>query len=268
MERSKIIDNAEQSLNSGIIDSEKRIFKDLLKLLAQFDKSQGRLVLNADTIKLINQAEFEILQALNKSGYNSRVKAYLKDFDKIKTATIAQQKSINSIDVSVRLLNNIQKGAIQQTTNMLLGNGLNTNLIQPVKDILLQSASSGMTIPQAELQLRQVILGDAERLGKLERYATQISRDAISGFDGMMQGRIAKEYELDCLSYEGSIIRDSRPQCIRWAGMGELKISELTEEINWAYSNGNGMIPNTTKDNFYIYRGGYSCRHSVTATRC
>lgn len=267
MERSKIIDKAEETLNTGIIESEKRILKDLIKLLQDFDKSGGRLVFNADTIKLINQAEFDILNALNKSGYNSRVKQYLKDFDKIKQASILQQKSVNKIDVSVRLLNNIQKGAIQQTTNALLGNGLNTALIQPVKNILMESATSGMTIPQAELQLRQVILGDSEKLGKLERYATQISRDAISQYDGMMQSRIAKEYELDGISYEGSLIKDSRPQCVRWATMGEIPAEDLEGEIAWAYKNGSGMIPNTEPANFVIYRGGFNCRHTATAIR-
>lgn len=267
MERSKIIDQAEQTLNTGIIESEKRILKDLIKLLQDFDKSGGRLVFNSDTIKLINQAEFDILNALNKSGYNSRVKQYLKDFDKIKQATILQQKGLNNIDVSVRLLNNIQKGAIQQTTNALLGNGLNSALVQPVKNILMESATSGMTIPQAESQLRQIIMGDPERLGKLEKHVTQISRDAVSQYDGMMQSRIAKEYDLDGISYEGSLIKDSRPQCVRWATMGELPVKDLKEEIKWAENNGSGMIPNTTPDNFCIYRGGFNCRHTATAIR-
>lgn len=268
MERDKIIDRAEETLSSGILESERRVLKDVIKLLNQFDKSGGRIVFNADTINLINQAEQDILNALNKSGYNTRVSQYLKDFDKIKNATIAQQRSLNGINVSTRLLNNIQKSAIQQTENILLGNGLNANVIQPVKDVLLESAASGMTIPQAELQLRSVISGDPERLGKLQKHVTQISRDSIEQYDGMMQSRIAKEYDLDCISYEGSLIRDSRPQCVRWANIGELKVEDLKEEIAWAYNNGSGMIPNTTPDNFVIYRGGWQCRHSCTVTRC
>lgn len=270
MERSKIIDKAEETLNSGIGKDENAVLKELLKLLSEFDKSGGRLVFNAETINLINKAEKHILAALNKSGYNSRVKQYLKDFDKIKQATILQQKGLNKIDVSVRLLNNIQKGAIQQTTNALLGNGLNSALIQPVKNILMESATSGMTIPQAELQLRQVILGDSERLGKLERYATQISRDAISQYDGMMQSRIQKEYELDCIDYVGSLIKDSRAGCVRLVNeyKGQIKVSELPEFLKWAYANSSGMIPGTTPDNFCIYRCGYGCRHEAIPTRC
>lgn len=265
--RDKILDDAENILNEGIPGAEKKVFTELKELLRTFNTQGGRIVFDSQTINLINDAEKRILKALNRSGYNDRVKSYLKDFDLIKQNVIAQQKKINGINVAVRPLNNLQKSAIQQTTNILTGNGMNYNFIQPVKDILLSSASSGMTIAEAELQLRGIVLGDSERLGKLSRYVTQVSRDSISQYQGMLQSRIAKEYELDGVSYEGSIIRDSREQCKRWANMGEFAIKDLEKEIQWAYNNGSGMIPNTTPENFFIYRGGWNCRHTCTAIR-
>lgn len=267
MKRHEIIDDAERTLLEGIPKSQKEVYAAISKLLLDFPREGGKIKFDAETTKLINDATKEIYKALNKSGYDSRVKMYLKDFDKIKQATIIEQKAVNNLNVATRNLNNIQRSAIQQTTNILVGNGLDANLIQPVKDVLLRSATSGMTIAQAETQLREVILGDAERLGKLERYATQVSRDSISQYDGMMQSRIAKDYELDGVSYEGSLIKDSRPQCIRWADKGELAVADLAEEIKWANNNGSGMIPNTTPDTFVIYRGGFNCRHFATAIR-
>lgn len=265
--KDKILDDAEDLLNSGIPKAEKKVFLELKELLRQFNTSGGKIVFDSQTINLINEAEKRILKALNKSGYNDRVKSYLKDFDLIKENVVAQQKKINGINVATRPLNNLQKSAIQQTTNILTGNGMNYNFIQPVKDILLSSASSGMTIAEAELQLKSIVLGDEERLGKLNRYVTQVSRDAVSQFDGMLQSRIAKEYDLDGISYEGSIIRDSRDQCKRWVEMGEIPWENLEAEVAWAFKYGSGMIPETTKDNFIIYRGGYNCRHSATAIR-
>lgn len=266
MSRQRILDDAEELLKSDITKTNRIVYEALISFL-KFDTQGGKIVFDAKTIELINKAEKQIKKALNKAGYESRVAQYLKDFDKIKAATVAEQKKVNRIDVSQRLVTNIQKSAIQQTTNILLGNGLDANFIQPIKDVLLSAASSGMTIPQAELQLRKVIIGDAERFGKLERYVTQISRDAISQYDGMMQSRIAKEYDLDGISYEGSIIKDSRPQCKRWVEIGEIPIKDLKKEIEWANANGSGMIPNTTPDTFTIYRGGYNCRHTATAIR-
>ena len=41
----------------------------------------------------------------------------------------------------------------------------------------------------------------------------------------------------------------------------------LTKEISWDYSNGKGMIPGTTKDNFCSLRGGYNCQHDCIGIR-
>lgn len=265
--REEIIEDSETLLVENIPKSQKEVFSEIQTLLKEFPREGGKMKFNSETTKLINQATQRIYKALNKSGYDSRVQQYLKSFDALKESAIAEQKIKNRIDVSPRNLTNIQRSAIQQTANMLLGNGLDARLIQPVKDVLMQSATSGMTIAQAEVQLRQTILGNKETLGKFDRYITQISRDAISQYDGMMQSRIAVEYELDGVSYEGSIIRDSRAQCKRWVEMGEIPINDLTKEIEWANKNGSGMIPKTTKDNFLINRGGFNCRHTATAIR-
>lgn len=265
--REQIIVDAERILLDGVPKSQKQVFDAITKLLTEFDRKGGKIQFNAETTKLINEATKRIYAALNKSGYDSRVAQYLKDFDKIREQAIIEQKIINRLTVSPRNLTNIQKSAIMQTKNILLGNGLDAKMIQPIKDVLLASATSGMTIAQAEVQLRETIIGNPEIIGKLERHVTQYSRDAISQYDGMMQERIAKDYDLDGISYEGSIIRDSREQCRRWAAMGELPVKDLEKEIEWAYSNGSGMIQGTTKDNFMIYRGGYNCRHFATAIR-
>lgn len=275
MKRDKILDDAEELLKSDITKTNKTVYEALVSFL-KFDTQGGKIVFDSKTIELINKAEKEIRKALNKSGYNSRVSQYLRDFDKIKQATIAQQKSVNRVDVSTRLVNNIQKSAIQQTTNILLGNGLDFNFIQPVKDVLLNAASSGMSIAQAELQLRQVILGNRQQFGHLERYVNSMSREIIGNYDGMLQSRIAKEYELDGYSFEGSIIATSAGQCLKWSEMGELPIKDMDKELDWARENQGStygglrilaLQQGTTKDTFPILKSHYGCRHTITAIR-
>ncbi len=265
--RQTIIDDAEAILNQNIKGTQRIVFARVVKLLRRFDTTGGKLKFTNAELNLINEVQDEILRALNVAKYDSRVNKYLKDFDRISTETIDEQRKINGLTVRKRPINAIQKSAIQQTTNQLLGNGLDVALIQPVKDVLLASASSGMTIAQAELQLRTTILGNKQRLGHLERYVTQISRDSISQFDGMLQGRIQEELDLDGYSYEGSLIKDSRPQCIKWVGLGELPIKDLPALIQEAFTSGSGMIPGTTAVNFAAFRGGFNCRHFATAIR-
>lgn len=268
--RQQIIDEAERLLISGVPKSKKQVLDALTKLLTEFDRKGGKIQFNAETTRLINEATNRIYKALNKSGYDSRVKQYLKDFDKIKLASIAEQKSVNGINVSEARLNNLQRSVLQQTQNILLGNGLEFNLVQPIKDVLIRAASSGMTIAQAELQLRN------EVNAKLQPFAELRARQAILSYDGMIQSRIQKEFDLNGYSYEGSIIKTSAAQCVKWVEMGEIPIAEIDKELKWARDNEGkeidghkvaALIKGTTKENFAINRGHYGCRHSVTAIR-
>lgn len=266
--RFDILDDAEKTLTEGITKTQSEIYEEIIKILEPIS-SRNYLVYDREAVKMINAIEDKIKRILTKTGYKERVTGYLLNFDKVKEVNIKIQSSINKIDISGIGLTNLQRGAQQQAINNLLGAGLNTNFIQPIKDVIFQHAVSGAGVADTELALKAVIKGDSERLGRLDRYVTQMARDSINGYDGLIQQRILNEFELDAFSYEGSIIKDSRPQCVRWVKEfnGVLKISELDKEIKWAYNNGSGMIPNTTVDNFAVNRGGYSCRHSCTAIR-
>jgi hypothetical protein len=109
--------------------------------------------------------------------------------------------------------------------------------------------------------LTAYVVGTPELNGLYSRYVKQISRDALGQFDGQINAIIADEFGLDAFRYVGSIIDDSRAQCVRWVGKRILEKSEMQSEIAWANNNGTGMIPGTNPDNFLVFRGGYNCRH-------
>lgn len=265
--RFKILDESEKILTDGITSTQSDIYDELVKQLDKF-ATKGYMVYDREAIRMVNEMEGTIKRAINKTDYRERVQDYLQNFDKIKQVNIQLQQSVNKINVAPALTN-LQRGAQQQTVNNLLGAGLNTNFIQPIKDVIFQHVVSGASVADTELALRGVIKGNADRLGNLERYVTQMSRDSINGYDGMIQQRIAAEFDLNAYSYEGSLVSDSRKQCVRWVEKynGVLPFDILEKEIDWAYSNGSGMVSGTTKDNFAINRGGYNCRHTCTAIR-
>lgn len=267
--RFQIIDQAEENLTRNLPALQNEIYKEILPLLDRFDTSQGKIEYNRTAINLINQLEQAIKRAVGRTDYKDRVLKYLTDFEKVKEQNIKIQSSLNGINVRSSALNSIQKEAVKTTLNNLTGSGLDTNFIQPVKKVLFQHSVGGASIADTELALREIIKGAPEKLGRLERYLTQISRDSINGFDGDLQQRILVEFELDGFQYSGSLIKDSRPQCVRWVNdfEGVLPFDILEEEIEWGFTNGSGMKEGTTKETFAANRGGWSCRHSCTAIR-
>lgn len=267
--RSKIIDDAESELTGGLGSIQDNIFKRVTNILSKFPQKSGNLKYDRETVKLINQLTDSVEQAIKRSKYPETVNDYLLNFDKISEANILLQKTYG-ITVKPSMLTSLQRGVLQQATNNLLGSGLDINFVQPVKDAMFQHAVAGASIADTELYLRDIISGNSDRLGLLERYVTQISRDSLSQYDGLIQSRLLKEFDLDCLSFEGSIIKDSRAACVRAVNEfnGILKVEDLQEHIDWAYANSSGMIANTTPDNFPANRFGYNCRHTVSAVRC
>lgn len=85
----------------------------------------------------------------------------------------------------------------------------------------------------------------SKELGQFKKYVTQISRDTLNQFDGQINGRIAEEYGLNAFRYVGSIIEDSRPQCVQWVAMRTLLKEDLPALIASATASGSGMIPGT-----------------------
>jgi hypothetical protein len=253
-----IIDNSSDDLVNSTKGIEQRVFETIMQELQRFRGADGTLQLSDDAIVALNEINIKVKNAIAESGYQETVITYLRNFDTLNTL---KQGLYNNYDLTRLNLSDVRQAAVRITANNMIGSGLDANFINLVESIIFEYAASGGTITDAEAQLRQFILGDEERLGHLERYAGQIARDSISQYDGLINAKIAKEFEMDGIMYVGSLIDDSRPQCKRWVEKGTIAIADLPKEIEWAEKNGTGWIQGTTVDTFLPNRGGHRCRH-------
>lgn len=261
----KAIDVADARFLTGFEPIEKKIYEAVRKKVLDMNFESGKSLFDDTNVQMINELNDVITNAISSSGYPTKVKEYLRSFDTIKEFNFDAHKDVNDLSTAEleKLINPMQKQVIQQTLDGLTGSGIDTQFIQPMKEGIFKNIVSGATISDLESYLKGFILSDEIRLGQFKKYTTQIARDTLNQFDGQVNSRIANEYGLNAFKYVGSLIDDSRPQCVRWVGKGTLLLDELQTEISWAYSNGSGMIPGTTPNNFSVYRGGYNCRHSA-----
>lgn len=263
--KDQTIIDSENELLSKFDSIEKDIYNAVLKKVKTFNQKDGKIVFDDDNVTSINEINQIVAESIQKSDYVNQVKQYLRDFDQIKEFNFDIQKDVNDLSRGELedLINPVQRGIVNQTLTNLTGQGVNTNFIDPLREGIYKNVVAGTTITDLEGYLNAFINTNPERMGQFKRYVSQVSRDALNQFDGQVNSRIADEFGLDAFRYVGSIIEDSRPQCVRWVGKGVILKEDLTNELNWAYSNGTGMIPGTTADNFAVYRGGYNCRHSA-----
>ena len=253
---------------SGLDDFSKDFFELLKKELNKLDTKGGKIDRTSDANKkALKSLSLKINEALNKTAYRKNVIQLLDNFNAIAQNTANAAQIANDIKVSESLLTTVQKNSRDNAIEKLVGQGLSANFVNPIVEVVNKQVNLGGDLQNLISELEQVLITNANpnkpALGLLSSYATRMGRDVLFQMQGEINQTIANEYKLDAFAYVGSEIKDTRAQCSRWLDKGVILISELQDEIDWAYSNGTGMIEGTTPSTFAIDRGGYNCRHAA-----
>jgi hypothetical protein len=268
-DRSKIMDAAEASFTRNFESINTEISNLLIDGIYGMNISSNKFTNSpADALKNKNKLiklRTELRKLLSNGEYSSKVNSLLKDLDKLEVLNASIQYEVNGLTVSKKVLTKGQNIAVDVVTSKMTTD-IDSSFIQPLSRALYNNIALGTNVQQTEEFIRNYVMGNTEKQGMLERYAGQMAIDSISQYDGIINQVILNEYDFDRLMYVGSIIKDSRPQCIRWVEKSEILLEELQDEIDWAKEYGTGMIEDTTVDNFCSVRGGYRCRHAAIPT--
>lgn len=277
----KIMDTAEDKFLLQVEKSSEELFKELMKLFDNIDISNGKLNSTKRAEEFLLTLDKRIEKALEKSGYNQGVGQYVTNFDKITANVIAVQDQLNGFNILASQLNPFQKVAVSDTITKLLGAGINNVFTAPIRQALYRSILLGQKASDAEQIIRDFTLGAGGKEGVLTRYATQVARDSLGQYKGLIQANIVTDLGLNAGRYVGSIIKDSRAQCAKWASEGLIKLDKAFEKelqkaidgtlcfpVQGVRKCSSGMIPSTTDiPTFFINRGGYNCRHDLLPTK-
>ncbi len=263
-----IFDRSENQFLRSVKGAEVLIFDELIKILNNLDVTGGKIHSSAKAEQFLMSMDQKIYGALKKADYNNSVLRYTQNFDEIAQNTKELQSALNGINITDAQINPFLKIEVGNTIDKLTGSGMAKDFINPIRQSLYRNIMLGADISTVETTLRDYLITTDDADSKLLRYVKQTSRDAMQQFDGIIQSNIASELGLNALRYIGSLIADSRKQCVRWIEKegAILMIEDLEEEIAWAFNYGSGMNPDTTVLTFAIYRGGYNCRHRAIPT--
>lgn len=261
----KSITSAENALLDGLTPIERKIFAATKGQLNKMNQSGGKFKFNEANVNLVNELDQVILNEIQTSSFPNNVSKYLQNFDSVTDYQAELHESLNDISPAElrNLVDPFKQQMVQDTLNGLTGSGVATQFIEPVRQELFKNIVAGANSVEIEGILRKMIEGDAENISKLKKHVGQVTRDALNQYEGQVNGRIADEFGLDAFEYVGSLVEDSRSQCIKWVNKEILLKEDLPTLISSAFSNGQGMIPGTNSENFAVFRGGYNCRHSA-----
>lgn len=270
----RIMDISSNRLSDKVKKIEASLFEELISLFNSVNLTEGKLSNSQKAEEFLASLDVRINSKLKSSGYYEAVGKFTKDFDLIGKNIQNMHSFYNDINITDSQILPFKRIEVNNTIDKLLGSGLSKDFINPVRQSLYRNVLFGATIEETEKNLRDYVISTGDKDSKLMRYVKQVSRDSISQFDGSVQQAIGMELKLDAKRYVGSLIEDSRAQCIKWVEMRVIPLEELQSEINWALRNGtyngqraSGMNPETSVNTFDIYRGGYNCRHRSIPTK-
>jgi len=269
----RINDKALEILQKRFAKVEPKFVKQVVDWISKFRTTSGNLVRSKENLARLGSFKTAINRFLEKAGYNAMVAGFLENFDEIGANTQLAQQELNGIGITKSFLNPFKRYAVNNVIAAMEGQGLNNDLVNPLKGELLIAVNQGSSLTDVVTSIAGQLTTSEARQGVLKRISLQASRDALLQYDGIVNEAVRKSYKLDALLYVGSIIKDSRPQCERWVNetkngkLGLILFEDLQSEIDWADNNGTGMIPDTTPENFCQNRGGFNCRHIAYPVR-
>ncbi len=259
----------------GMTEVQSDLLEQLIELIDSLPQSQGLFMSSKDVEKILLKFEQGYLNGLSKGKYSSLYKDLLKNFDNLEEVTkelaaITDPKNARKIiKYNTNPLRQLYANNLATTLGRKETFGI--NVFNPLKNIIFEHSVLGLSVQEAKEKVFSLATNNNPLGGKLKQYAGQVAHDALYGFNGSLNKGIGELTGAKDVYYIGGIVRDSRPQCVRWVSdfNGFIPEKDLKKEIAWANKNGEGYskhLPKLTVETFAVVRGGHNCKHSVKYT--
>lgn len=270
----KIMTHGSDALVRSTLSSERYLYEALMLIFKNVDISNGKLSSSPKAEEFLASLDARIYDALSRSGYKQAVKDYTVNYDLISDNVVKLHEKLGNGTIPAKSIDLVKRLEVNKTLAALTEQGMYADFVAPVKQGLYRNILFGATVEEAEQLITDYVITKPGKASKLNKYVGQVAADSLRQFDGSVNQTAKVSLSLNATQYVGSLIEDSRAQCMKWTGMSIIKDDELEEEINWALRGGSysnkkcsGMIPGTNSSTFLILRGGYRCRHRAFPIR-
>jgi len=273
---------AVDSFNDGIPKMQEEMLNRVIDLTSDLDRKNGNIIVSVKNLKIIRKIRKELTAAIVNDDYTKKVDEFVDEFEKVQETNDLYFASISTAFAKKELYNEIRKLAVEQTLEGLSAAGIEGEVIIPLADILSKNVTQGGKYTDFVGQVREYLTNTETSKGALDRYSKTYTTDALYQFSANYNQTITEDLGFVWFQYAGDIQDTSREFCdemVKARNSGCLKyfhksqfpellkgrICDKQVHINSKSDLPDGFYKNTTTENFQTYRGGYNCRHRITA---
>jgi hypothetical protein len=272
-----------KAIDDGLItwdEAMPKIQEQIYRRLLIFQKEliiQGDTITNSvKNIKLLSDLKSDLESIiLDDSDYLESVTKFAKLYDKVTDLNFAYFKALEKKFKPPKVMEAVKKQSVSLVLDSLTEAGMNTNLINPVREMINTYVTTGGSYSQLSKELNNYINGTPTIDGALVKYTKQIATDSINQYTATVNQVVSADLGWEWFRYVGSNIKTTRTFCKALTQKQYYHRSELPKIIKGNFAEfkemkgqiydktglPQGMIEDTNVSNFQTYRGGYNCGH-------
>ena len=255
----KLVDDIEKIIKATLSDVLKSVdslsnglTKEIEKLVnKKFSIKNGSISKTAENAKEIARIKIELEKYTAAGLFTKELKVFESAFKEIADKILSNYSSFASVDAK-GMANLIKEQSIELVKEQFIAEGIASEVIPELGNILRASVIQGQTIPQTMTAIQELI--DS---GLLPNAAKRITVDGLVTFSREYVGALTKDFDSEWYLYEGPLRATSRSFCESRAG----KYWRKKEVESWAKLDWQGKKPGTTKQTIFSLAGGYNCYH-------
>lgn len=265
--------------SSSLPAIEKQMYARVLELMADLDKSNGRLKISAKNIRIIGQIRRELNAIILTPKYRKAVADFVDSFDAIEQLQIGYFDTIVDGYQANSVMKALKAETIEAVKSNMLDVGIQYNISQRIADTLRQQVTSGGKYSDLVDNIRETMVGDGQ--GALQKYANTYANDALYTYSRQYNTIFTEDAGIEWYQWGGGLQKTSREFCkameaaTRPGGCLEyIHVSQFDELISGNVCGKNvpinpktglpdGFKKGTTPANFITNVGGWGCKHEL-----
>jgi hypothetical protein len=253
------LESVPDALVSATEKAQKALLQRALELLDKLETKDGNLALTSKNLAQREVILTELLKVLMEGDYIDAVTEFAKEIGvQVEITNNYLEAEFKSTFTEETIYKDILRASQKQALSYFDEDAVAKVLIQPLREQLTASMTSGASMPQMIKSLTAYIQGNYEIDGALLRHVKQVSYDAFAVTDRQYTEVVARALDVEFYLYQGGLISDSREFCTQHNG----KYYHRKEIEAMAAKEWQGKRKGTNTNTIMVYAGGYQCRHS------
>lgn len=255
-----LIAGAISRYDKALIRVQEELYNNLLLHLKDLElDAEGYIKQSGANRKVLRLAQEEFDRTISRSAYKSALENYIRIIPEINSLNSLYFSSIESaFTPNKNFLKSLQTQTIKNLNDLILQDGLRSQVKIPLNQILEQNISTGGTYSGMLEQVKNFVRG-TENEGQLLRHARTFTTDALFNYSRSFMEAVTADLKLDWYVFSGGVVDRTREFCEERTG----KYFHRKEIESWADLEWKGKRQGTTKSSIFIFLGGYSCRHEL-----